>query len=564
MYAVFCLLLVIAGVESQPTVVKCIPDGALRGTRVQVGADSHVDMFLRIPYARPPIGDLRFQKPLAPVAWSGVRDATQLGPQCPQRPSPGTVVQLPNSEDCLFLNVYTPKPLSSEPMPVMVWIHGGGYMTGAGNVFNGTQLAARGVVVVTINYRLDALGFLSTEDGASPGNYGLWDMIRALEWVRDSISAFKGDPSDVTIFGESAGSGAVSLLIMSTAAKGLFHKAIMESGVSLGDWAVAYPGVDPKPRERAVKLASEVGCETADSAHMVTCLRAKDAMDIINATTDMFLSVVANDTRLQFRPVVETTFGQSGVFAATPDVVLENGWFANVTTIRGFNSREYAIFFAPDQGGMTVEEFREKAKTFVRQNMAQSFFDVGIERITDQLVDAYLVKPNITDPIQRRAAAIELQSDFIFVAPTIRELQLTNKFPAPPQYLYRFSYRSPNRLTKPWQGAIHADELHYVFGYPLSNRFLFNPFVSNWTDEDRRVSQEVLSLWTNFAKYGNPTPNGNNEVKWLPWTPALPSYLNVGSVPTLQATDQSKLAKVKAMMDIINTIHDKSIDALIG
>nr|KAG5714040.1 hypothetical protein BaRGS_020368 [Batillaria attramentaria] len=292
------------------------------------------------------------------------------------------------------------------------------------------------------------------------------------------------------------------LALAATVAAGLFHKAIMESGVSLGDWAVAYPGVDPKPRERAVKLASEMGCETADSAQMVTCLRAKDAMDIINATTDMFLSVVANDTRLQFRPVVETTFGQSGVFAATPDVVLENGWFANVTTIRGFNSREYAMFFAPDQGGMTVEEFREKAKTFVRQNMAQSFFDVGIERITDQLVDAYLVKPNITDPIQRRAAAIELQSDFIFVAPTIRELQLTNKFPAPPQYLYRFSYRSPNRLTKPWQGAIHADELHYVFGYPLSNRFLFNPFVSNWTDEDRRVSQEVLSLWTNFAKYG--------------------------------------------------------------
>ncbi|KAK7482264.1 hypothetical protein BaRGS_00026507, partial [Batillaria attramentaria] len=502
-----CVLIMACGrgVICQPVVTT--HQGALRGTRTAIGDDIYVDIFRNIPYARPPTGDRRFRRPEAPEPWTGIRDATAFGNQCPQSEWPAInqlATTFQDSEDCLYLNVYTPKMTTGvTSLPVMVWIHGGGLYLGTGNTYDGTELASRGVVIVTFNYRLDSLGFLSTEDGASSGNYGLWDMIRALEWVRDSISSFNGDPNDVTIFGESAGSTSVSLLVDSEAARGLFHKAIMESGVSLAYFAIGHPLLDPKPKAQALKLATLVGCETGDSSRMMDCLRTKDVQTIQNASTQ-----IRNDNLGQptFHPVVETTFGQHGVLSAVPLTILQTGQFSNVTTIRGFNKDEAGLGL-PGAGnnGYTLQEFQTLASNFVRQYFYQSSFTVNLNGILAGIMETYVYKPNITDPIQLQAAFMEMAMDYGVAAPTIHEVQLATKFPVPPQYLYRFSYRPSNSPYPLWAGVVHTDELPFVFGDPVSN---INIFANrSWTDEDRLMSQEVMTMWTNFAKHGNPTPD---------------------------------------------------------
>ncbi|XP_076441145.1 neuroligin-4, X-linked-like [Babylonia areolata] len=607
--ALFCALTVLgsgsgglgAGSSADHSLTVTTRYGSLHGTRSTLGtaaADSYVDVFHNIPYAQPPVGDLRFEKPVPPHRWHAVRDATKPGAQCPQRhrnvpPSRRFV----NDEDCLYLNVYRPKIGTGEgPLPVMVWVHGGSYYASTGNYYDGTQLAAKGVVVVTINYRLDALGFFSMESPEAPGNYGLWDMIQALEWVRDAISAFHGDPSDVTIFGESSGSTSVSLLALSQAAKGLFQKAIMESGVSLTTWAAAHQGVWPVPRVQARSLAKGLHCDASDTAVMMACLRSKDAMAIVNVSTDM--QRAAGD--ILFRPVIEATFGQGGLFSATPLSLLEAGAFNNVTALRGYNrfesssvsdvetlKSEYLLMMmlvvrrgdtkirvsvddmvlvvrredtkirvsVDDAGdvktlkseyllmmmlidtkirvsvddmvlvvrrgdtkirvsvdvdaggsdvendGLTVEEFRAGVHNLAAWYVSR-YSKLSADDIVATLLDAYVTSPNVTDPLTIRQAAIQLRTDYGFVAPTIQELTLTTAVNPNPQFLYQFSYRSANRQSPQWQGAEHADELHYVFGSPLSDDIMWNGFVTTWTDEDKRVSDDVMTLWTNFAKYG--------------------------------------------------------------
>ncbi|MBU3969807.1 MAG: carboxylesterase family protein, partial [Alphaproteobacteria bacterium] len=221
-------------------------DAAVRVETAQGGivgrrADG-VASFKGLPYAAPPVGPLRWRPPQRPAAWTGERDAGQVGAICIQPPSNGDpgVGPLPMSEDCLTLNVWTPEARGTEPLPVMVWIHGGGYNNGSGTaaLYDGARLAKRGVVVVTINYRLGRLGFfdhpaLASERavGEPAANYGVMDQIAALEWVRDNAAAFGGDPGNVTIFGESAGGAAVTQLMVAPSARGLFHRAVVQSGM---------------------------------------------------------------------------------------------------------------------------------------------------------------------------------------------------------------------------------------------------------------------------------------------------------------------------------------------
>lgn len=498
--------------------------GSVRGRRATIGTDSHVDVFHNIPYAQPPVGNLRFEKPLPPNGWTDVRDASKPGAQCPQRHRnllPSRVFV--NDEDCLYLNVYRPKSTSGQgPMPVMVWVHGGSYYQSTGNYYDATPLADKGVVVVTINYRLDALGFFSLESGASPGNYGLWDMIRALEWVRDAISAFNGDPDNVTVFGESSGSTAVSLLVLTRQTQGLFTQAIMESGVSMTTWSSAHRGVWPEARVQARTLAKGLHCDMSDSAAMLACLRTKDAMAIVNVSTEM--EKAAGD--ILFRPVIEETFGQPGLFSGTVRDLLEQGLFNSVTAMRGYNKYESSSVSDPDNDGITVSEFKSSLHDLVSWYVSR-YSRLSAQDTEAALLEAYITAPNVTDPVDIRQAAMQLRTDYSFIAPTVEEMKLTVANNPHPQYLYQFSYRSSNRQSPQWQGAEHADELHYVFGSPVIDDFMWNGFATSWTDDDKRVSDDVMTLWTNFAKYGNPTPSGSN-VTWLPWTPTSPNYMDIG------------------------------------
>nr|KAG5703237.1 hypothetical protein BaRGS_034148 [Batillaria attramentaria] len=313
----------------------------------------------------------------------------------------------PMNEDCLYLNVYSPKPpADGSKLPVMVYIHGGAFDQGSGNMYDGTQLAKRGVVVVTINYRLDVLGFLCTEDGSSLGNYGLMDQIKALEWVRDSISAFNGDPNDVTIFGESAGGASVSLLILARQARGLFQKGIMESGVSLCPWAVSYPRLQPEPLSQAVELARRMECATHATNELVACLRTKDAMALLNATTDMRNS---DPSIMLFRPVPETTFGHLlNVFDSDPQSLLEHGLFSNVSTIRGYNAHEAGwTIHDPEDDGITLDEFKAIMHEIVTDYLIRNPRPIRIASMESLLLDLYVNTPNITDPKELREAYIQ-------------------------------------------------------------------------------------------------------------------------------------------------------------
>ncbi|KAK7100619.1 neuroligin-3-like [Littorina saxatilis] len=543
---VLCMLSGVLSASDQSVLVTT-KYGELRGSRSLVSGQTHVDTFLNIPYAQPPVGEGRFRAPEPPVEWSGVRDATTFGPRCPQPNAPEDPPQFtfPDDEDCLVLNIYkvtfpdnedcsSSEPNiceaseNSGPLPVMVWIHGGAYTYGTANLYDSTHIASKGVIVVTVNYRLDALGFLCTEDDAAMGNYGLLDVIRALQWVRDTISAFNGDPNNVTIFGESAGSGMTSLLLMAKKARGLFHKAIMESGVSLSPWAVglARSKVQPRPLDQVKTLSGKLGCDVTDTSAMVGCLRTKHAMSIINASWEMNNEF----NQILFRPAV-TGGDHDGLFDVTPENALTHDQFAHVPTLRGFTKDEWThVVSDADNDGISFEEFRQSLRKFLTEMfIVQPAFHNNMDTTIDRFTQAYLPRGTYPDPEQLRQILIQIASDVMFIAPTLKEIESHAKNTAEPQYLYRFSYRSALAKSPSWQGVVHGDDIIYVFGVPFLSEFIWPAEPQNWTRDDRQLADDVMTLWANFAKYGNPTPTAVNGINWSPWTKTTPSYLDIAS-----------------------------------
>ncbi|KAL4720082.1 hypothetical protein ACJJTC_017325 [Scirpophaga incertulas] len=322
--------------------------GALRGRRLatRTAEQSSYYSFKGIRYAQPPRGPLRFKPPVPLEPWSGIRDALEEGAVCPHRFMLFDTYK--GDEDCLFLNVYTPalpdKLSGYNPkLAVMVWIHGGAFAVGSGNAFlyGPDHLVGAGVVLVTLNYRLGALGFLSLENDEVTGNMGLKDQVLAMKWVRDNIDAFGGDPSRVTIFGESAGAASVHLHMLSNASTGLFHGAIAQSGLAMSPWALA-----TQPRVRAFELGRELGIDTNNTAELLGYLRATPSELIVKAgarisgapgkSADLHSTVA-----LPFLPTVEPDL--PGAFlTASPRDLLPG---ADVPLLTGYNAQEGIILF---------------------------------------------------------------------------------------------------------------------------------------------------------------------------------------------------------------------------
>lgn len=248
----------------------------MRGQTLSCGNNCKYFGFRGIPYAKPPLGNLRFRAPVPHPDWSGVRDAFEHGKNCPSDSALGGINF---GEDCLTLNVYT-KSLTRK-LPVMMWIHGGAFLMGSGNdlIYGPDYFVNEGVIIITINYRLGSLGFLSTFDNNAVGNYGLKDSVMALKWIRDNIARFGGDPDNVTIFGESAGGAFVHYLMLSPSARGLFAKAISQSGSALCPWAF-----QPDPEEATHRLARTLGLHWRDNADLMQQLRRAKYIDLILAT----------------------------------------------------------------------------------------------------------------------------------------------------------------------------------------------------------------------------------------------------------------------------------------
>jgi para-nitrobenzyl esterase len=439
--------------------------------------DGKVKAFLGLPYAAPPVGELRWKAPEPPLPWKSERDATKFGAHCAQgRVFDDMVFEDSGpSEDCLFVNVYTPSSVkANSKLPVMFWIHGGGYGGGASSEprHHGDFLPTKGVVLVTINYRLGVFGFLATADLAreangAAGNYGLLDMVAALRWVRANIGNFGGDSGNVTIFGESAGSFAVSTLVASPAARGLFHKAIGESG-SAFTGAPLTGSLEAREKKDGEWVAS-LGVRSTQE------LRAWPTEKILEAAKNQFISGIPPyvDGRLLTEPVEAT-------YAA--------GKQAHVSLLAGWNRDENSSLAT----GMTVEKWKAFAA----------------EHFKDRAAEFLRLYPGETDE-QAARSAIDYGSDSFIAFGTWKWIEAHRKTGDSPVYRYHFELAALPSKYHPGTYAFHSDDIEYVFG-SLDTR----P-GETVRPEDRKLSEQMMSYWTNFAKTGD--PNG-------PGLPAWPSF----------------------------------------
>ena len=445
--------------------------GVVRGKTINGGK---VRAFLGLPYAAPPVGALRWRAPQPPAKWEGERDATKFGAHCAQIHlyDDLTFQDSGPSEDCLFVNVYAPAVSNANSkLPVMFWIHGGGYAAGASSEprHNGDFLPLKGVVLVTINYRLGVFGFLATADLAkegngAAGNYGLLDMVAALEWVRANIRNFGGDPANVTIFGESAGSFAVSTLMSSRRSRGLFHKAIGESGA-------AFAGT-PATGSLEAEEKNDGEWVAALGAHSLAELRALPTEKILAASKDKLINGYPPyvDGRLLTEPVEAT-------YAA--------GRQAHVPLLAGWNRDENTSL----ANGMTAEKWKAYA--------AEHF-----KKRADEFLKLYSC---YTDQ-QAVRSAIDYGGDAFIAFGTWKWIEAHRKTGDSPVFRYYFELAAPPSKFHSDSSAFHSDEIEYIFG-TLDTR----PGAV-WRPEDRKLSEQMMSYWANFAKAGD--PNGSSLPTW--------------------------------------------------
>ncbi|XP_029464240.1 fatty acyl-CoA hydrolase precursor, medium chain-like isoform X2 [Rhinatrema bivittatum] len=395
------------------------------------------------------------------------------------------------SEDCLFLNVYTPAHRSkNSKLPVMMWIHGGGLMHGGASFYDGSALSAyENVVIVSIQYRLGVLGFFSTGDEHARGNWGFLDQLAALHWIQENIEHFGGDPQSVTIFGESAGGLSVSALILSPLSKGLFQKAISESGVaSIPAFFISNPELIART---ANTIANFSGCEETDSAATVGCLRQKTGEEFVE--TALFAKL----------PVIPAVV--DGVFIEKEPEEFVPGEEGNpVPYLLGVNNHEFGWIIPSFMLQSDLKEGLDKegVDSFLKTSPFTGPFS---ELVTEEYLG------DTEDPIQLRDLLFEMFGDMIFVVPTIKTAKY-HRDSGLPVYLYEFQ-RRPNKFfdSKPdYVKADHTDEIGFVLGGP----FLATDsgMLSNATEEEKRLSRTMMQYWANFARTGN--PNGKGLVEW--------------------------------------------------
>lgn len=498
--AVACglLLLLVQGQgQDSASPIRTTHTGQVLGSLVHVkSADAGVHTFLGIPFAKPPLGPLRFAPPEPPESWSGVRDGTTHPDACLQDLTTMdsgvrnqvnvTIPSVSMSEDCLYLSIYTPAySHEGSNLPVMVWIHGGGLVFGMASMYDGSVLAAfEDVVVVTIQYRLGVLGFFSTGDKHATGNWGYLDQVAALRWVRQNIAHFGGNPDRVTIFGESAGGTSVSSLVVSPMSQGLFHGAIMESGVAL------LPGLIASSADViSTVVASLSACEQVDSEALVNCLRGKSKEEIlaINKPFNMMIPGVVD-----------------GVFLPRhPQELLASADFQAVPSIIGINNDEFG-WIIPKVTGIydTQKEMDREAFQAVLQKMLTLM--MLPPTFGDLLMEEY--NGDNGEPRSLQAQLQEMMADSMFVIPALQVAHFQRS--RAPVYFYEFQHQPSwvKNIRPPHVKADHGDELPFVFG-----NFFWGNYVK-FTEEEERLSRKTMKYWANFARNGN--PNGEGLPHW--------------------------------------------------
>ncbi|KAM9332075.1 neuroligin-2b [Pholidichthys leucotaenia] len=561
--------------------------GKVRGIRKELNNEilGPVEQYLGVPYATAPVGERRFQPPEAPGSWQEIRNATQFAAVCPQNvhgvlpeimlpvwftdnlDAAATYVQN-QSEDCLYLNIYVPTedgPLTKKhdestmnrprdedirdrrKKPVMLFIHGGSYMEGSGNMFDGSVLAAYGnVIVVTMNYRLGVLGFLSTGDQSAKGNYGLLDQIQALRWLNENIGHFGGDPERITIFGSGAGAACVNLLILSHHSEGLFQRAIAQSGSAISSWSVNY-----RPLMYTKNLAKKVGCTLGDMAEVVDCLRRKSFRELVDQ------DIQPARYHIAFGPVVD-----GDVVPDDPEILMQQGEFLNYDILLGVNQGEGLKFVDDSEGedGISAASFDYTVSNFVDNLYG---YPDGKDILRETIKFMYTDWADRDNSDMRRKTLLALFTDHQWVAPAVATAKLHAEFQSP-VYFYTFHHHCQTEARPDWADAAHGDEIPYVFGIPMVGAT--DLFPCNFSKNDVMLSAVVMTYWTNFAKTGDPNqpvpqdttfihtkPNRFEEVFWNKFSSKDKQYLHIGLKPRVR--DNYRANKVAFWLELVPHLH---------
>jgi len=505
--------------------------GKVKGLRYNLLENRTVDAFLGIPFAKPPIGPLRFKYPEPIDKWTEVYEATKLPSSCYQSYDEffgdfeGSDMWNPNtrlSEDCLYLNVWVPKYNEREQnLDVLVWIYGGAFTSGTStlDLYDGKILAVTGnVIVVSMQYRVGALGFMTLDDPSAPGNAGMLDQVMALEWVKKNIHNFGGNPKSITLVGESAGAISVGLHLLSPLSEDLFERAILQScGGTFREGSISMK----EGKIRTMQLAKILGCTSSSVGDILSCLREKPAEEIVSSQHYDFSSLIP------FPPVIDGSF-----LTAEPAVIMKNNQFKKCPILTGTTKNEGSYFLI-----YALSEYLKLDSYTMNKHQFENSLKMLIQYYPKHPLS---IKPHVFEAIRYQYTNWEDQDDELKNIANLDKLygmlfhSDVNKFAnfyasaGENVFMYHFTQRYKNHPWPSWMGVMHADEINMMFGEPFK-------VENDYTALEEDLSLHMMKYWTNFAKMGDPNKFPDDEdpdeqlTMWPLHTASGKEYLELNS-----------------------------------
>ncbi|XP_023954603.2 esterase FE4-like [Bicyclus anynana] len=532
MYLLITTFILMFGVtrnHAEDVIVR-VEQGVLRGEqKVTVTGDTVYYSFKGIPYAAPPTGRWRFMAPRPPLTWTGIRNATKHGHVCPQINGVQTMLFLPGSEDCLFLNVYSPCLDPESPLAVMVYIHGGGYSFGSGNDdYYGPDflMNSKNVILVTINYRLDTLGFLCLDIKEVPGNAGMKDQVAALKWIQTNIKSFGGDPKKVTLVGESAGAVSCALHAVSPMSRGLFHRIIPMSSGPFNEFNTEF-----EQTRRAYILGNNLGFKTTNPKALLQYLQTVPVRQLLNTN----VSVIAAENYMHFLvkgyylvPVVEKKLGQEPFLAESFEVLIKRG-LHEADTLLGHASKEGLFVISYYENGPTFENFKRNPEVLLPRTLLYNSTPRTYMTLAD-LIQEFYTGSRLT-PLDTVQQLVNYFTD-VFTYPIFRYARRLSNFNRNDNiYMYQFASVS-NRNVLSQEGARYGLD---GVSHTEDLRYLFHPNALNLPIDENssKLIKQFVALLTNFAIFGKPTPD--SSFIWPKYTTSSEKYVVVGQNLTMAA-----------------------------
>ncbi|XP_014357083.2 esterase B1 [Papilio machaon] len=532
-----------------------VREGILEGEVVENELGGHFYSFKGIPYAEPPLGELRFKPPQPKKSWDGVREAKKFGSICYQVNILAMKSTPTGSEDCLYLNVYSSDINPSKPLPVMFYIHGGGFLSGSGNddMCGPEFLVRHEVVFVTFNYRLEVLGFLCLDTEDIPGNAGMKDQVAALRWVNENIANFGGDPNNITIFGHSAGACGVSYHLISPMTKGLFQKAIIMSGSLNSSWGQIF-----EPRERGLALARRLGCHSKNDKELYEFFKKQPVESLVNIQIPISFNEKGKELfEFNLGIVSEKYCGENERFIYG-DVIakLRNGIHEGIDLVMGYTKDEGLINLRTDLQKILAYA-NEYTESFVPTPIANNCtmeeqFEVGRKIKYYYFNDDTISMKNLNELIK----FISLSTFTYPMFQLARSCSRNNRV-----YFYKFTGKSERNLmaqvcnVKKFLGdeipVCHGDELYYIFPMKRTKLKICNKSKSF------KIIDNVTKLLTNFAKFGNPTAHDSFDFEWSPYNSVEQAYLEINENLTMGTEPD------KAEVDFWENIYRKYLPSSI-